>query len=139
MIYVSIDTNVYVNLLTEVMANDNVEENDTPSQLEDLNLLCKQGVVTLLIPEVVKLELQKSNSKLEEDYKREYSKLVDYIDKYSESSWSEIRGVKKKIIDLIEEEQDNKVYYWEEEYAKLMNFFGNEYIQHIELTPDAKC
>ena len=58
MIYVSIDTNVYVNLLTEVLANDNAEEKDIPSELEELNLLCKEGVVTLLIPEVVKLELK---------------------------------------------------------------------------------
>lgn len=139
MIYVSIDTNIYVNILTEVMANDNAEENDIPSQLGDLNLLCKKGAVTLLIPEVVKLELQKSNSKFEEDYKRAYSKLIDYIDKYSEGSWSEIREVKRKVIDLIEGEQDNKVCYWEEEYAKLMNFFGNGYIQHIELIPDTIC
>ena len=139
MIYVSIDTNVYINLLTEVMTNDNVEENDIPSQLEDLNLLCKKGIVTLLIPEVVKLELQKFNSKVEEDYRNEYSKLINYIDKYSKSSWSEIRGVKNKIIDLIEEEQNNKVYYCEEEYAKLMVFFENDYIEHVELTSDAIC
>jgi hypothetical protein len=139
MIYVSIDTNVYVNLLTEVLANDNAEEKDIPSELEELNLLCKEGVVTLLIPEVVKLELQKSNSKVEEDYKREYSKLIGYIDKYSESSWSEIREVKKKVINLIESEQDDKVCYWKEEYDKLMSFFDNEYIQHVELTPDMIC
>lgn len=139
MIYVSIDTNVYVNLLTEVLVNDNAEINAIPSQLEDLNLLCREGVVTLLMPEVVKLELHKSNSKVEEDYKREYSKLINYIDKYSESPWSEIREVKKKVIDLIEAEQDNKVCYWKEEYAKLMKFFTNKYIQYIELTPDVIC
>ena len=139
MIYVCIDTNVYINLLTEVMDTDDTGQNDAPTQLDDLNLLCKEGVVTVLIPEVVKLELQRANNKFEVDCKREYSKLIDYIDKYSTNLWSEIRGVGKKIITLIEDEQDKKIHYWINEYSKLMTFFAKDYIQHIELNPDIIC
>jgi vacuolar-type H+-ATPase subunit H len=139
MIYICIDTNVYIHLLTELVDNCNNEQNDAPNQLHELNLLCKKGVVKVLIPEVVKLELQKTNNKVEEDYKREYSKLIDTIDKTLPELWNEIRDTGKKIIDLTEEEQNKKIDYWSNEYKKLITFFKKDYIQTIELTPDIIC
>lgn len=139
MIYICIDTNVYIHILTEVMDDNDREQKDAPNQLDELNLLSRAGVVKVLIPEVIKLELQKTNNKVEADFKRDYSKLIDIIDKAVVELWNEIQDIGKKIIVLTEEEQNKKISYWNNEYKKLMTFFENEYIETIELTPNIIC
>ncbi|OCB00092.1 PIN domain-containing protein [Clostridium beijerinckii] len=139
MIYICIDTNVYIHMLTEIIDNIDKEHNDVPTQLEELNILCQKGCVTLLVPEVVKLEMQKANNKAEENYRRDYSILIDTIDKATAKLWNEIHDSRNKIISLTEEEQNKKISYWNNEYKKLITFFGKEYIQTIELTPDIIC
>jgi len=139
MIYICIDTNVYIHILTEVIENNDKEHNDAPIQLEELNILSQKGIIKLLVPEVVKLELQKANNKAEEDYKRDYSILIDTIDKAAAKLWNEIRDSRNKIISLTEEEQNKKISYWNNEYKRLITFFEKDYIQTIELTPDIIC
>lgn len=139
MIYICIDTNVYIHILTEVIDDSDKEHNDVPTQLEELNILSQKGVITLLVPEVVKLEIQKANNMAEENYRRDYSILIDEIDKTAAKLWNEIRDSKNKIISLTEEEQNKKISYWNTEYKKLITFFEKDYIKIIELTPDIIC
>lgn len=139
MIYICIDTNVYIHMLTDIIDSSDKEYNDIPIQLEELNILCKKGVVTLLVPEVVKLEIQKANNKAEENYRRDYSILIDTIDKATLKLWNEIRDSRNKIISLTEKEQNKKISYWNNEYKKLILLFEKDYIQTIELTPDIIC
>ena len=58
----------------------------------------------MLVPAVVKLEMQNANNKAEENYRRDFSILIDTIYKVAAKLWNEICDSKNKIISLTEEE-----------------------------------
>ncbi|MDO7206228.1 hypothetical protein Q5M85_21165 [Paraclostridium bifermentans] len=113
MIYVIIDTNIYLSILNErdeheyrisnelygniISENidnvDYVRKDRLPKSLDELAILCENNIVKLIVPEVTLLELEKASLKFKEDYSSEFKKLKEAIK--SQDIWNEIKYIKK--------------------------------------------
>lgn len=141
MIYVCIDTNIYIKLLTDLVEEmDIYSKEDTKSTiLEELNILAENEYIKLLIPEIVILELKKANKKYEDDFSLNYNKLMDSISSVCDSLWSETRDIKSKLLRLVEIEKEAKIKYWGEIYKYLEKLFDSSIVDKIYFTPEIMC
>lgn len=137
MIYLCLDTNIYMQQLTDINGKEDFEENYiSPHIISVLSKLLEQQYVTLILPEVIILELEKSNKSFQDDYKRTYSNLKSQIRGLMKEIWSEARDICEKLCSFIDEEQENKIKYWIKTYEIIQEFFRNEKIIKLALDPD---
>lgn len=61
MVNIFIDTNIYISLMT------NIDDNKL---FEDLKIMIEEGIVKLLVPEIVILELEKQDRVAKENIKK---------------------------------------------------------------------
>ncbi|ADZ82612.1 PIN domain-containing protein [Cellulosilyticum lentocellum] len=150
MIYIYIDTNIYIkHLIHEVnfmktSLNSEIEEinrimnrQNPLHELDDLIILCKVGIVKLLVPEVTMLELQKQNKNILEAFNHNYSKVQIAVEERTKKDdfWNEVKDITGKITNLINQERIQRQDYWERSYRKLFELFSEDYVQIINLTP----
>ena len=136
MIYLCLDTNIYMQQLTDINGKEDSEENYiSPHIISVLSILLEQQYVTLILPEVIILELEKANRSFQDDYKDNYSKLKNKINEFIKEIWSEARDICEKLCLFIDEEQDNKIKYWIKTYEIIQGFFRNEKIIKLNLDP----
>ena len=134
MIYLCLDTNIYIKQLTDISENDDLETNYIPPHgISVLSVLLDNDCICLLLPEVIELELEKANRSYENIYRNNYSKLREKNAEFSEEIWNEAKDIIKKIELLIEQEQDKKILYWQKTYKIIKEFFENKKIVKLPL------
>lgn len=141
MVYVCIDTNIYIKLLTDLVEEIDIYSKDGTKStiLEELNILARNESIKLLVPEIVVLELKKANNRFEDDFSVNYNKLMESISLVCDSLWSETRDIKSKLLMLVEVEKEAKIKYWGEIYKYLEKMFDSEAVDKIYLTPEILC
>ncbi|MGJ0909420.1 PIN domain-containing protein [Clostridium botulinum] len=130
MVYIFLDTNIYIKLLTNLADN---------SFFQELKVLVKEKVVKLLVPEIVLLELYKQNRTVKHNFENELNKLQVNIKECCKSLWSEVREIESKISSLIIEERKDKEETWDSNYNVLLNYLTSSDVEYIEFTPRIMC
>ena len=130
MIYVFIDTNIYIRLLT----------NSTDNKLFDnLKILVNDGIIQLLVPEIILLELNKENLRSINEFDKQARSLNANITNNCKGIWSEIKDIEIKLNKLIDDEISIKKSSWKENYSELIKFLSSENIKFINFTPEIMC
>lgn len=157
MIYVTIDTNVYLDILLdpneydynlkekryrEIIENKEEDpyryrEDKLPLTLIPLKSLCENNAIKLIITEVTKLELEKHNSRYMEEIKRGYKQLEEVIKK--EKIWNNIAYIKNELQSVLEQNKKMNIENWNYGYEKLMELIQLENNIYLSLNPDIIC
>ena len=160
MIYLLLDTNIFVSILLdrkeyeysivdknygEIISYDKEKQNNyeidyynkMPKSLRDLEILCENEIVKLLVTEINELELTKANNEIRNSYNEEYKKLKDSIK--SQELWNEVSIIKKDLEKIIDKHNEININNWEDGYNTLINFLNKNYNIKISLTPNIIC
>ena len=88
-IYIFIDTNIAFRVITQG------QPGCEPEQFGELRRLMESGEVTLLLPEVVLLELEKLTRNLERDFDQQYTRIEKAVAACLDSQkvWNEAEGL----------------------------------------------
>ncbi len=131
MLYAFADTNIFVRIITQ--GRPGCEH----SLFEDLTTLVEGGVVRLLVPEVVVLELEKQVRLLPKQFESECDKLITSLTKATENVWNEIDALK---IDLLQQISNHKkkLDEWKEAASQIMRFLRSTSVQTIPLTNEIR-
>lgn len=130
MVNIFIDTNILISLIT------NLDDNKL---FEELKIMVGEGMVKLLVPEIVILELEKQDRVAKEKINSEFNNLNKNIKELSKQLWSEVRDITDKISTLIEEENNNKLHMWDENYKTVRKYLTSNSVEYIEFTPEIMC
>lgn len=130
MVNIFIDTNIFISLIT------NFDDNKL---FEELKIMVGEGMVKLLVPEIVILELEKQDRVAKEKINSEFNNLNKNIKELSKQLWSEVRYITDKISTLIEEENNNKLHMWDENYKTVRKYLTSNSVEYIEFTPEIMC
>lgn len=161
MIYVTIDTNVYLDILLnqdeydynlkskmyeEIIENKEEDtKDDTYTYREDklpltlipLKSLCENNVVKLILTEVTKLELEKYNYKYIKDIENDCKKLENAINK--EKIWNNINYIKNNLKAVLEQNKKISTENWKFGYEKLIEWLELENNLYLSLNTDVIC
>ena len=130
MIYLFIDTNVYIRILTEEKLH---------TFLEDIKLLARSKLVKLIVPEVVILEMIKQNKSAIREFNNTYNKLKKDLNKSKNDIWSEVRNSIDEICKTVENEKSKKIKLWNSNYDRLISFLESDDVDFVEFTPQIIC
>lgn len=128
MIYICLDTNVYIRLLSQ--GRPGCE----PRHFDDLQTLVQGKAATLLVPEVVLLELQKEWPIIKEKIHTELDTFTAEIKKIK--IWNEVEDVKGSCIKAIDEQKKAKAKQAEGRYRAMDEFLTSNLPTVIKFTPD---
>ena len=78
------------------------------THFDDLETLVEDGTFTLLVPEVVKLEVQKLFESLPAKLEKSCDELSAAIAKAARSSWNEIDSLKTSVLEVIRELKEKR-------------------------------
>lgn len=161
MIYVTIDTNVYLDILLnpneydynlkeknygeiiedmkEEVSKDiyRYRENKLPLSLIPLKTLCDNNVIKLIITEVTKLELIKQNARCIDDINKGYKQLETTIK--NEKMWNNISYIKNELQSVLKQNKRMNIENWTYGYEKLMEFLESENNINLELNANVVC
>lgn len=156
MIYVIIDTNIYLsillnrdeyeykisnesyeNIISQNISNYNSSNEKLNDSLFDLKTLCENNIIKLLIPEVVLLELEKHNKKIEFDLKENFNKLRASIEK--QNLWNEVKYIKDDLMNIITTHETTNLNNWKQGYQNLIEFLKKPYNTIINFNPEDIC
>ncbi|MCD2500159.1 PIN domain-containing protein [Clostridium sp. NSJ-145] len=130
MVNIFIDTNIFIRLITN---------NDDNKLFEELKVMIEEGIVKLLVPEIVILELEKQDRVAKDKIKEEFNCLNKNIKEVSKALWSEVRYISEKISNLIEEEKSYKLQMWDNNYEDVRRYLTSSSVEYIEFTPEIMC
>ena len=130
MVNIFIDTNIFIRLITN---------NDDNKLFEELKVMIDEGIVKLLVPEIVILELEKQDRVAKDKIKEEFNCLNKNIKEVSKALWSEVRYISEKISNLIEEEKSYKLQMWDNNYEDVRRYLTSSSVEYIEFTPEIMC
>lgn len=131
MVYVFLDTNIYCRILSQGKTGCELRH------FNDLKKLVEGNVITLLVPEVILLELEKQNRTFAEDITNALGDIKKIIS--LNISWSEILDVKDELISIIQQKKQKKIEKWEENYTKISEFLKSDKTEVIEFNADLLC
>ena len=100
MVNIFIDTNIVIRLITN---------NDDNKLFEELKVMVDEGIVKLIVPEIVILELEKQDRVAKYIIQEEFNCLNKNIKEVSKALWFEVRYISEKISNLIEKEKSYKL------------------------------
>src|SRR5258707_1282540 len=102
--YLVIDTNIWVRVISQGKPGCEI------AHLEDLRRLVGESKVTLLLPEVIQLELGKNWRSFTETVEIEIGKLEKDLDSLLRKQfWTEIEDVQKSLREFLADQKSKKV------------------------------
>lgn len=160
MIYVCIDTNIYIRILLDHneyenkidderycdLVNKEYKINDSelrcyydalPKSIFDLAVLCKYNIIKLIVPEITLLELEKANKNIKQDYHSNYDKLRKNIQ--DQEIWNEIRNIKNDLVEIINKNEEINISNWELGYKNLIDFLKSKNNIMSSITSELIC
>ncbi|MEA4832480.1 MAG: hypothetical protein VB118_07670 [Oscillospiraceae bacterium] len=142
MIYLCFDTNVYIKLLLHNYKMKSYFEpisNETSSIILELKTLAESNYYTVLLPEVIQLELEKQNSYISNDILNNCRLLKMSIEGTKSKMWNESHDLVSKLLSTVDDYQGNKLLVWNKYYQELVGFFDEKRIVKLALTPEIIC
>ena len=131
MYYAIIDTNIFIRVMSQ--GKPGCESN----LFDDLRILVEGKSLSLLIPEVVELELEHHIRNLPQKLKKEFGEMKEIINK--KQVWSEIQDAKHSILTQLDEMREIKMKTWQELHCKVVDFLKSEKVTSIPFTPEIMC
>jgi predicted nucleic acid-binding protein len=129
--YAFIDTNIFIRVMSQGKPGCETD------LFERLRVLATGAALTLVIPEVVRLELEGQMLSLSEDLKREFGELKKIIN--STRVWSEIEDVKQLLLQQLDSLRDEKQERWHQIHKNIVQLFDSEKVSSIPFTAEIIC
>lgn len=129
--YAFIDTNIFIRVMSQGKPGCETE------LFERLRILATGGVLTLIIPEVVYLELEGQMRNLSEDLKQTFGDLKKTIN--ITPVWSEIEDAKRLVLQQLDSLGDEKLHRWQQVYENVLELFKSEKVSSIPFTAEMMC
>jgi hypothetical protein len=126
-----VDANIFIRIMSQ--GKPGCESN----LFRDLKVLCENGVLALLVPETVLLELQKEFNQLPRAIKEHFGSLNKAIS--TTSVWSEIADVKQMLEDQLKDMREQKINAWKELYSEIDAFLNSDSVIKLPFTPEIWC
>lgn len=150
MIYVVIDTNIYMSILldrdeyeykisnelyNDIISQNTIEYKHSEKKLNEsilvLKTLCENNVIKLIVPEVILLELEKHNKKIKSDFHLNFNKLRNSIK--TQDLWNEVNYMKNDLLSIIDANETTNINNWDQGYQNLLEFLKKPYIIKVNL------
>lgn len=128
MIHVCIDTNILFRFLTQ--GRPGCEK----GYFDGLQTLSDSGVVRVVLPEVVLLEIQKHFRSLPELLRKRLEEFKKSIP--TKGIWNEIEDVANDTMAFIDNRRDSKISTCQQYYSQLQDWLKPDKISLVPLTPD---
>lgn len=130
-IYVFIDTNLWVRLLSQG------KPGCEPVFFDEIKELVGSSKITLILPEIVELELEKQWRAFREDVTKDIGKLSQKLDSLlKEKVWEEIEDVRAALPSFLVERRDVKIKDAERYFDQIQQFFRQPQLVKIPLTQE---
>jgi len=129
-VYVFLDTNILIRTITQGMPGCEIES------WEELKSLAEKNKVTLLVPEVVLLEVEKQWSSLGDDLARKYDEAHKKIQEQLKGLWTEARDLADSVLAHVADQKDKKAKLVYDHHAKVEEFLTSTHVKQIALTPE---
>ena len=134
MIYIVLDTNIFVRIWTQAKRGNEVEI------LDSLLELAAKNVLRILVPEIVKLEVDAKWRTFPNDLGNAVGDVAAKIEKALEKGvWNEIEPIRPETKAFLEQWKKRTREQCEERFERIQGFLRSEYVQVIAFTPDIMC
>ena len=128
--HVFVDTNIFIRVATQGRPGCERE------RFVDLRTLAEEGTFTLLVPEVVILEVFKAFRTLPKDIESNCDKLTDSVSKATKGTWNEIESLNSDVLALIKQTKQNRIEECGELSSLIHDFLQSGAATIIPLTPE---
>jgi hypothetical protein len=129
-IYVFLDTNILVRIITQGMPGCEMES------WQEFSSLVEKRRITLLVPEVVLLELEKNWATLHDEFTKRYEQAQKRIDEQFKDCWSEVRDLVESVRSHVSQHKDDKKQRADTYHAKIHSFLNSEHAKTLALTSE---
>ena len=130
MMYAFVDSNILIRVVSQGRPGCELQ------RFEDLVALAEGGVIRVLVPEVLMLELEKHFRLLPRQFESQCDKVTHSLTKATEDAWNEIDALKLGLLDQVAGYKTTKIAECEQMTARIMEFLRSTFIQSIPLTND---
>lgn len=128
--HVFIDTNIFIRVATQGRPGCEHEH------FKNLRTLVEGGSFTLIVPEVVQLEVEKSFRSLAKELESKCDKLSASFRNATKSTWNEIDSIKSETLKHITKLKQSSIASCEERSKQISDFLSSSSVTSIPLTPD---
>ena len=129
--YLVIDTNIWVRVISQGKPGCEI------AHLDKLRTLVEESGITLLLPEVVQLELGKNWRSFTETVELEIGKLEKELDSLLRKPfWTEIEDVQKSLREFLIDQKTKKVEAATERYQKVQRLLSSSKVVVLPFTPE---
>lgn len=144
-LYICLDTNIYISLMSNRLSYKFDDLQDTLGNpvdiIEEFQILNNYNAVKFLVPEIVELEINKSNQSIINDLETNYGKIIASIDNGCSEIWNEINAkeLKGSLYHVIEKEKAKKLGHWNNMFTTIKRLFHSDRVDFVEFTPQIMC
>ena len=131
MYHAFIDTNIFIRVMSQGKPGCEVQLFDS------LRTLVRGHTLSLVIPEVVNLELDRHIRDLPLTVRQHFGDLKKAISKTS--AWSEIQDAKEKILAQLDTLRDEKIDMWKRLHHEVNTFIKSDKVTSTPFTPEIMC
>lgn len=131
MIYAFVDTNILIRVLSQGKPGCEFE------LFEDLRALAAGNAFQLLVPDVVRFELDRQMRDLPRELRARFGQLKASVNQTS--VWSEIADAKESILQQLDSLRETKKQGWHDRFANVDAFLRSDHVTRLAYTPDIMC
>jgi len=131
MIYAFVDANILIRVLSQG------KPGCEPELFEDLRTLATRSAVQLLVPDVIRFEIDRQMRDLPRELRLRFGELKASVNKTS--VWSEIADAKEGVLRQLGTLRESKELGWKDRFTKVDEFLRSECVTRIPYTPEIMC
>lgn len=131
MIYAFVDANILIRVLSQG------KPGCEPELFEDLRALVAGNAFKLLVPDVVRFELERQMRDLPRELRVRFGELKSNVNQTS--VWSEIADAKESILEQLDSLRETKQQGWRDRFANVDAFLRSDHVTRLAYTPDIMC
>jgi predicted nucleic acid-binding protein len=131
MIYVFLDTNILIRFLSQG------KPGCEPELFDNLRTLVTGNAFRLLVPDVVRFELEKQMETFPRALKTEFGKLKKSVNETN--VWSEIVDAKESILQELVSLCEAKKLGWYDRFKSIDEFLRSDHVTRLPYTPEIMC
>lgn len=131
MIYAFVDSNILIRVLSQGKPGCELE------LFEDLRTLASGNAFQLLVPEVIRFEIDRQMRDLPRELRSRFGELKASVNKTS--VWSEIADTKEAVLHQLDSLRETKERGWHDRFTKVDEFLRSDCITRLPYTPEIMC
>jgi len=131
MIYVFIDTNIWIRVWSQG------KPGCEPTHLERLQQLVNESRITLLVPEIIRLEIEKKFRDFKDKVQEKFDKIERAaVNEAKKESWAEIADLENALVSFFQQAKDQKIANATKYHTDIQAFLSLPKVVNIPFTPD---